>query len=342
MDLKLLKELCDTPGVPGCEEHISHIVQRELKKFADEIVIDPMGNTLFKINGSGGPKILVDAHMDEVGFIISHIEESGPIRVVPLGGIDPKLIYGQRLTVWGKSPIEVTVGAIPPHIRKDGDSAPEIDDCIIDSGIEYKKLKGLVKIGDPVTFSTSCIIDNKRVLSKALDDRVGLFVAIETVKKLKKKSLKCQLTISASVQEEMGLRGARIINSRINPDFAIALEGTVANDLPGVPNHKALAHLGKGPEIRISDKYLIADRDFNDFIEKLAKSKKINYQLTAKNAGGTNSTAFQVTGLGSKATVLSVPVRYLHSPSSVCFLADIQSTIELLSLTILNIQKFKL
>ena len=341
MDLELLKELCNAPGVPGCEENVSKIVRRELKEFSDEITIDPMGNIIFMISSNSGPKILVDAHMDEVGFIVSHIEESGLVRVIPLGGVDPKLFYGQRLTIWGKNSIEVTVGTIPPHIKKDDDPASEIDDCIIDSGIGYKKLKNLVKVGDPVTFSTICIIDNERVLSKALDDRVGLFVAIETVKKISKENLKCQLTISASVQEEMGLRGARIINSRVNPDFSIALEGTVSNDLPGVPNHKTLAQLGKGPEIRISDKYLIADRDFNNFIQKLAKSKKINYQLTAKNTGGTNSTAFQVTGLGSKTTVLSVPVRYLHSPSSVCFLKDIKSTIELLSLTISNLHKFE-
>lgn len=340
MDLKLLKELCDCPGVPGCENLVSEIVQRELKNYSEEITTDPMGNVIFKITDNNGPRILVDAHMDEVGFIVSHIEENGIIRVIPLGGIDPKLFYGQRLTIWGKDEIDVTVGAIPPHIRKDADSAPEIDDCIIDSGIEYKKLKKLVKVGDPVTFSTKCLVDNGRVLSKALDDRVGLFVAIEAIKSIKKNNLKCQLTVSASVQEEMGLRGARIINSRVKPDFSIALEGTVSNDLPGVPKHKSLAHIGAGPEIRISDKYLIADRDFNTFIENLATSNKIDYQLTAKNAGGTNSTAFQVTGEGSKATVLSVPVRYLHSPSSVATLNDIELTIKLLTKIILNIHKF--
>ena len=139
----------------------------------------------------------------------------------------------------------------------------------------------------------------------------------------------------------MGLRGARIINSQVNPDFSIALEGTVSNDLPGIPLHKKLAQLGDGPEIRISDKYLIADRGFNEYIQKIAKNKKINCQLTAKNAGGTNSTAFQVTGKGSKATVLSVPVRYLHSPSSVCLLKDVDSTIKLLTSSILDIHKFK-
>ena len=178
-------------------------------------------------------------------------------------------------------------------------------------------------------------------MSKALDDRVGLFVLIEAVKVLSKKKLNCNFIVSASVQEEMGLRGARIINSKVNPDFSIALEGTVSNDLLGVPSYKSLASLDNGPEIRISDKYLIADRKLNSFIESIAKNKKIPYQLTAKNAGGTNSTAFQVTGKGSKATVLSVPVRYLHSPSSICKIKDIKNTISLLVEIVTKINTFK-
>ena len=324
MNLKLLEELCNTPGVPGLEDKISKIVLREIKNLTQTHETDSMGNEIFRVNEEipGSSTILIDAHMDEVGFLVSHIEDNGMIRVIPLGGIDPKLFYGQRLTIWGKNSVEATVAAIPPHIsNKNDSSSTPVEDCLIDTGSETK--------------------DNKRVLSKALDDRVGLFVLIEAVKKLSKKKLNCNLFVSASVQEEMGLRGARIINTKVNPDFSVALEGTVSNDLPGIPKHKSLAHLDNGPEIRISDKYLIADRKFNNFIENLAIKKKIPYQLTAKNAGGTNSTAFQVTGNGSKATVLSVPVRYLHSPSSVCRIKDIENTIKLLIEIVSNINKFK-
>ena len=344
MSDNLIKELCDTPGVPGFEQEISKIVLREIENSCFAHLKDPMGNLIFQVNDTikNAPVILIDAHMDEVGFLVSHIEENGMIRVIPLGGIDPKLFYGQRLTIWGKKKVEATVAAIPPHISdKNLNTSTPVEDCLIDSGISFKKLKSIIKVGDQVTFSTECVIDNDRILSKSLDDRIGLYVLLETVKKINKKNLKCNLFASASVQEEMGLRGARIINSKVRPDFSIALEGTVSNDLPGIPSHKRLAQLGNGPEIRISDKYLIADRFFNNHIENIAKNKKIKYQLTAKNAGGTNSTAFQVTGEGSKATVMSVPVRYLHSPSSVCLTKDVQLTIKLLTATIQNIHRFK-
>jgi len=344
MNNELIKELCDTPGVPGCEDAISSIVSREIEESCVASLKDPMGNLIFQVNNTipEAPTILIDAHMDEVGFIVSHIEDSGMLRVIALGGIDPKLFYGQRLTIWGKEKIESTVAAIPPHISdKNSSSSTPVEDCLIDTGISASKIKKIVAIGDQVTFSTECIIDNQRILSKSLDDRIGLYVMIETIKKINKKALKCNLFASASVQEEMGLRGARIINSQVNPDFSIALEGTVSNDLPGVPLYKKLAQLGNGPEIRISDKYLIADRGFNSYMQDIALKKGIKYQLTAKNAGGTNATAFQVTGQGSKATVLSVPVRYLHSPSSVCLTKDVDSTIKLLTNSILNIHKFK-
>ena len=265
-----------------------NFILREIKNLTQTHETDSMGNEIFRVNKEipGSSTILIDAHMDEVGFLVSHIEDNGMIRVIPLGGIDPKLFYGQRLTIWGKNSVEATVAAIPPHIsNKNDSSSTPVEDCLIDTGIETKELKKMIKIGDSITFSTNAVIDNKRVLSKALDDRVGLFVLIEAVKKLSKKKLNCNLFVSASVQEEMGLRGARIINTKVNPDFAIALEGTVSNDLPGIPKHKSLAHLDNGPEIRISDKYLIADRKFNNFIENLAIKKKIPYQLTAKNAG---------------------------------------------------------
>ena len=343
MDLELLKELCDTPGVPGLEDKIAKIVQNNILKLCQSHEIDAMGNNIFRVNKKieKSPTILVDAHMDEVGFLVSNIESNGMIRVIALGGIDPKLFYGQRLSIWGKKPIEATVAAIPPHISNKSDAVTQVEDCIIDTGLKYKDVIKFINIGNQVTFSTKCEIGYDRVLSKALDDRVGLFVLIEAVKVLSKKKLNCNFIASASVQEEMGLRGARIINSRVNPDFSIALEGTVSNDLIGVASYKSLASLDNGPEIRISDKYLIADRKLNSFIESIAKKKKIPYQLTAKNAGGTNSTAFQVTGNGSKATVLSVPVRYLHSPSSICKIKDIKNTISLLVEIVTKINTFK-
>ena len=309
-----------------------------IKKYWHKRIVRAGENTLHPYKEN--PKNLMIKDND-ILFLVSNIEANGMLRVISLGGIDPKLFYGQRLTIWGKKNVESTVAAIPPHISGKNDSVTQVEDCLIDTGLSVKEVLKLIKIGDQVTFSTKCEIGFDRVISKALDDRVGLFVLIESVKALAKKKLNCNFFVSASVQEEMGLRGARIINSRVNPDFSIALEGTVSNDLVGVPQYKSLANLDNGPEIRISDKYLIADRKLNSFIEGLAKKKKIPYQLTAKNAGGTNSTAFQVTGNGSKATVLSVPVRYLHSPSSICKIKDIKNTIKLLTEIISKINTFQ-
>ena len=161
MNHDLIKELCDTPGVPGCEDAISSIVLREIEDLCVAYLKDPMGNLIFQVNDTipEAPTILIDAHMDEVGFIVSHIEDNGMLRVIPLGGIDPKLFYGQRLTIWGKEKVESTVAAIPPHISdKNSSGSIPVDDCLIDTGISPNKIKKIISIGDQVTFSTECVL----------------------------------------------------------------------------------------------------------------------------------------------------------------------------------------
>ena len=148
MNHDLIKELCDTPGVPGCEDAISSIVLREIEDLCVAYLKDPMGNLIFQVNDTipEAPTILIDAHMDEVGFIVSHIEDNGMLRVIPLGGIDPKLFYGQRLTIWGKEKVESTVAAIPPHISdKNSSGSIPVDDCLIDTGISPNKINTAFK-----------------------------------------------------------------------------------------------------------------------------------------------------------------------------------------------------
>lgn len=340
MNIKLLKKLCDTPGMPGGEDKIKKIVVSELKKFTKKITKDKMGNVIAHIPGKG-PKLVLDAHMDEVGCMVNHIDIKGFLRVTPLGGIDPRVFYAQRLVVWGKRPLTGMVAAIPPHISKNSNNleAPQVDDCLIDLGLPPEKVSQLVKIGDHVSFDTQLEETEDAIISKALDDRIGLFVFIEALKK--KSKINCDLYITATVQEEAGLRGARIITPVIEPDFVVALEGTVAMDIPGTTEHKTLANSGKGPEIRLSDRFLVADRKFSFFITDLAEKKKIPYQVTVKKAGSTNATAMQVTGKGARAAVVSVPTRYLHSPSSIAYKCDIKHTIKLIAALLENINKFK-
>ncbi|NIP29938.1 MAG: M42 family peptidase [Candidatus Dadabacteria bacterium] len=339
MNIELLKKLCDTPGMPGDESKIRDIFVDEIKNHTEEITEDIMGNIIAHIPGDG-PRLVIDAHMDEVGFMVHHIDKRGFLRVTPMGGIDPRVFYAQRLVVWGKEPLKGVVGAIPPHVSKSGNNkeVPEIEDCVIDLGLPVEKVKKLVTIGDLVSFDTSLEVTEDSVISKALDDRMGLFVALEALGM--KPKINCDLYITATVQEEAGLRGARIISPVYEPDFAVALEGTVAMDVPGIADHKSLANVGKGPEIRLSDRYLVAHRPFSFFITNLAEQNNIPYQITVKRAGSTNATAMQVTGKGTRASVISVPTRYLHSPSSIAYKKDIEDTIKLVFNLIENINTF--
>lgn len=341
MNIKLLKLLCETPGMPGAEEPVKKIIKKEFEKLTKEVSEDVMGNIIAHIPGKG-PKVVIDAHTDEVGFMVNHVDKRGFVRVTPLGGMDPRVFYGQRLVIYGKKPLVGMVGAIPPHISKSGNNkeVPEIEDCVVDLGLKAEKVHKLVSIGDVVSFYPPFEETEDAIISKAIDNRVGLFVMLEALRK--KPKLYCDLYLTATVQEEAGLRGARIIVPVIEPDFVLALEGTVAMDLPGIAENKTLANVEKGPEIRLLDRFLVAHRPFSYFIMDMAKKKKIPYQVTVKNAGSTNATAMQVTGKGSRAAVVSVPTRYLHSPSSIAYKSDIEDTIKLICHIIEGIKDFKM
>lgn len=339
VDFKLLKTLCDIPAVPGDEGAVRDFVISELRPRVKEISVDVLGNIIARVGGRGS-RVVVDAHMDEVGFLVSHIDDRGFVRVQALGGIDARVFYGQRLVVHGTKPLPAVVGAVPPHVSKKGGdgNVPEVDDCVIDAGLSAEKVKKYVKIGDPVTFDSGLAETEDAVIARSIDDRVGIFVILKMLES--KPKLGCELFVTLTVQEEPGLRGARIIAPVVEPDFVIALEGTVAMDLPGVAPHKTLAKTLSGPEIRLSDRYLVADRGFSFFIKSVADKKKIPAQITVKKAGGTNATAMQVTGKGAKAAAVSVPTRYLHSPGSVAFKSDIEATVKLMKGVVENVGGF--
>lgn len=341
MRMELLKQLCETPGLPGAEDPVKQIVISNLREFTQEINEDALGNVIAHIPGNG-PRLVMDAHMDEVGFMVNHIDQRGFLRLTPLGGVDQRVFYGQRLVIWGRKPLVGMVAAIPPHIsRNSGEKeVPDVEDCVIDLGLCEEKVKEQVKIGDVVSYYSPFEETEDAIISKAIDDRVGLFVMLEVLNR--KPNLSCDLYVTASVQEEVGLRGARVIVPVYEPDFVLALEGTVSMDFPGTPEHKKLARIGKGPEVRLSDRFLVANRPFSFFITDLAEKNKIPYQVTVKKAGSTNATAMQVTGKGSRAAVISVPVRYLHSPSNLAFKSDIESTINLVFKLLENLGNFRL
>ncbi len=326
---ELLKELSNTPGIPGNEDKIREIVIRETKDYVEGFEIDPLGNLIIHAGGNG-PKLLLDAHMDEVGFMVSKIEQGGFLRVIPVGGIPSEHAYSQRVIIWGKEPVYGIFGSIPPHVRKgEKDNLPDIDELFIDTGLSEDEVRNLIKPGDAVTFDTQTVEQNDAILGKAFDDRVGVFVMIESLKRARKRSV--DLYLVAAVQEEAGLRGATTAAFGVEPTMAIALEGTVALDTPGVPDHKKLAEMGKGPEIRLSDRSFVASKRWVDFISKLADSKGIKYQVIVKKVGATDATVIQISRKGVHATAVSVPVRYIHSANSLLLKDDVEETIKLIT-----------
>ncbi len=327
---ELLKELLNAPGIPGQEDKIREIVIRELGNIADDWYVDPLGNAIFHFKGEG-PVFLIDAHMDEVGFMVSKIEKDGFLRVVPVGGIPPENAYSQRVIIWGREQVYGIFGSIPPHVRKDknGPSIPEIEELFVDTGLDEDTLKKLVSPGDPVTFDTGAVEKENVIYGKAFDDRVGIFVMIEAVKNASRRSV--DLFLVAAAQEELGMRGARTAASEIKPFIAVALEGTVAMDLPGVPEHKKLARLGDGPEIRMSDRSFVASKKWVEFISSVARQRDIKHQIIVKRVGGTDASVIQLTGSGVHTTAISVPVRYIHSANSLALKSDIEETIKLVS-----------
>ncbi len=342
MDWSLLVELSNAVGLPGGEGAVREIVREKLKELTDEISTDAMGNIIAHVPGSG-PKLMLDAHMDEVGFMVSHIDDEGFVYVVPLGSVDPRVFYAQRVVVWGRRRLWGVVGSVPPHLTRDDPKArekvPSIEDCFIDLGLEPKKVHELVQVGDLVSFDRECVETEDAFIGKAFDDRVGLFVMLEGARAAKR--LGCDLYLAGIVQEEGGLRGAGPAAFSVQPELAVSVEGTLANDVPGAPEQKRLARQGMGPEIRLSDRCSITDREWSFFVRDLARRRGIPHQVVVKRFGATNAAVVQTTARGAKATVLSLPVRYIHSPQGIVRKSDIEAAVRLVAAIIEEAENFQ-
>lgn len=329
MDIELLKRLTELPGVSGNEERVAQFIVDYLESFGFRSERDPLGSLILHIPGDG-PRLLLDAHMDEVGMMVQYFEPNGFMRFIPVGGLSASMLYGQPVVVWGKEPVFGIIGSMPPHLNGK-EEAVTMEELFIDTGIPDLMERGVVSLGDPITFAHYWNENSLTVQTKALDDRLGVFVILEVLKALKGENIPFDLWVVVSAQEETGLKGASVLSRRIKPDIALVLEGTVANDLPGVPGHKRLACVGAGVEIRLSDSRFIADRKFSLELVQLAKDNGIPHQVIVKKVGGTNAASYQVDGIGSQAAALAVPVRYIHSPVGMAMKRDIEAAIELVS-----------
>ena len=339
--MKLLKELCEASGIPGREQPIIDIMTRELKKTTDSVMTDEMGNVIGLKKGTSGFKIMLAGHMDEIGFIVSHIDKNGFIRFAPRGGHIPRVLISQRVKICGKKDIIGVVDAAPVFLAKAAqrNSIPELTDMFIDTGLSQKALSKIVEIGDVIVLDRQFIKQGDILISKAFDNRIACYIILEVMKKLK--STRADIFAVGTSQEEVGIRGASGAAKNINPDIGIAVDITGAFDVPGVPEHQQVTKLDEGIAIKINDSSSISNHGIVKFMKKTAKKYKIKTQYEILPFGGTDAAGMQKFGKGPVCT-LSVPTRYAHSPNEMIHKKDVQAGIDLLVKFIEDYDKCKL
>ena len=335
--MELLRKLCETPGISGYEERIQKVIKEELEKVTDEVKIDKLGNIIgikktIKVTGNSLPKkVMLAAHMDEIGFMISFIDKDGFLRFAPVGGFDPRTLIAQRVVVHGVKDIGGVIGSKPIHILEEEEKkkATKIKDLFIDVGLKKDEVSKIVKPGDFVTLDRDFKeLNNKIITAKAFDDRVGVYVMIEALKRIKD----CYVDIYAvaTVQEEVGVRGATVSSFSVEPDVGIALDVTIASDLPGTKEEEMVTILGGGTAISLMDSHTISNKKLVDFLRKIAEENKIKYQTDILLGGGTDAGAIQRSKSGVPVCTISIPTRYVHSVVEMCHKEDIENSIKLI------------
>jgi len=339
--VKLLQELVDAFGPSGFEREVSAIVAKTMRPLADEVMVDKLGSVLFQRRGtSDRPKILLAGHVDEVGFIVSGITKEGYLKFNELGGWFSQVLLGQRVLVRTRMGDKLVglIAAKPPHLLKQEERSKVIDheQMFIDVGASTEddvKEMG-VRIGDPIVPDSSFTLmrSNKAAAAKAFDDRIGAFIAMDVVRRLREENAKHPNTVigAATVQEEVGLRGARTTAHLVEPDVGFALEVDIAGDVPGIKPEEAPSKLGGGPTLMTMDRSMIPNQPLLEFVMKTAEKAKIAYQLSQTAGGGTDAGVIHLDRSGCPSLVIGVPTRHIHSWAGILHLEDVERTIELL------------
>lgn len=326
VNVSLLASLTETPGPSGFEDRVRRLIGEKLAEMGYSAAVDRVGD-LYVTLGRGRPVLVVAAHMDEVGLIVKYIEDSGFLRVTALGGLTPSAIQGCEVTVMGeKGDLPGVVGAAPPHVKENAPKELTVDDLYIDIGAASRdeaSRKGAA-VGSPVAFSTSLRDWGEFVAGKAFDDRVGCYTLLEALKEAEEPE-KGTVVVAFTVQEEVGLWGASALAHSLEPDFAVAVEGTIANDTPGTPADRVVTRVGLGPALRVMDRTILASQSLLNHVKQLAAKAGVPYQLQISPYGGTDAGGFLHSGAAT--TAISVPVRYVHTPVSLVKKSDLDSTV---------------
>ena len=337
--MKLLKRLCEAFGGSGCEQEVAAIVAAELAPFCSTVTIDTLGNVIGLKKGrgkkAGRKKVMLAAHMDEIGFLVSHIDGRGFLRLQPAGGFDPRTLMAQRVTVLGKGVKKLRgllcVAGKPIHVQTAEERKKElrVSDFYVDLGMTSKEVKARVEIGDRVIWERRFSRIGHCVSCKALDDRVGLYLMIEALKRVRKN--RHDIYAVGTVQEEVGLRGAITASYAVDPDLAIALDVTLAVDTPDSDEPTSITRLGEGIAIKLMDAASISDTTVVRDLRDLAEANKINHQFEILPRGSTDAGPMQRARGGARSAALSIPLRYVHSVNESAHVRDIEAGIDLLA-----------
>ena len=343
INVKLLKKICETAGAPGFEKAIRDLVIDTIKTHVDEYHVDNLGNIISIKRGTNGSdkKVMAAAHLDEIGFIVTHIQEGGFVRFHTLGGFDPKTLTAQRVKIHGSKVVPGVMGTKPIHVMapEERTKMPKATDYFIDTGMSKEDLEKIVSVGDPITWERELIEMGDCVNCKSIDNRVSVFILIEALKLMK--DIPYDFYAVFTVQEEVGLRGANVSAHSINPTFGIGLDTTIAYDVPGAQAHEKITELGKGAAVKIMDGSVICDTRMVEFLKQTAGENDIEWQPEVLPAGGTDTAGLQRMGKnGAISGAISVPTRHLHQVIEMANKEDINSCIQLLVSAVSSIDKF--
>ena len=341
INVELLSKTCETAGAPGFENRVRELVLSNIKPHVDSIEIDNMGNVIaLKKGESDAKKVMIGAHMDEIGFIVTHVDPNGFVKFHPLGGFDPKTLTSQRVIIHGKKDIIGVMGSKPIHVMtpEEKNKVPKITDYYIDLGIDKKEVDKIVKVGDSITRQRELIEMGDCVNCKSLDNRIAVFILMEVLAKMDKPAYDTYAVFT--VQEEVGIRGAQVATQKIQPDFGFGLDTTIAYDVPGAAEHEKITSLGKGVAIKIMDASTICDTRMVSFMQKQADSNKISWQNEILTAGGTDTASIQrMTPGGSIAGAFSIPTRHIHQVIEMVHKSDVKNCIDLMNICLCNLDQ---
>lgn len=350
INFDLLKRLCETPGVPGREERVRAVIEKEIKGLFDNTRVDPLGNLICTRNPRTGKKVkkldkktkpvrvMLLCHMDEIGFYVTAIDDRGFLWMNAAGGFDTRNMFSRRVTVVtddGDVDGVMNPGGRPIHISgpKDREKIPEVKEFFVDIGLPGDQVKKKCKVGDYVVMNEPCIEVGQKVVSKALDNRVACWLGIEAIRQLDKHGSghECEVVVAFTVQEEVGLRGAKTASHAVQPDIGLGIDVTLSCDTPGVPNEEAVTIQGKGFGLHIKDSSFISDYKLTAEIEDIAKENKIPYQRTILAAGGQDGAAAQQAAAGARAVGITVGTRYIHTVTEMIDRKDLAAARDILA-----------